>query len=106
MKSYRSEVIIENKEDSDSLEVSNLANTITVTELTQNLSEILDRVFKCGEEFTVTRDGAPVAKLVSPKSPDSIENIMARVGGFKMPGDGFADDLEKIQTSQPKWDTA
>ena len=84
----------------------NLATTITVTELTRNLSDILNRVFYRGEEFMITRKGEPVATLAAPPRAKTAGEILDKIGHLKMPGDGFADDLEEIQRAQPKWDPA
>jgi hypothetical protein len=37
-----------------------------------------------------------------------VDELIARIGNLKMPGDGFADDLEAIQAEQgvvefPEW---
>ncbi len=77
---------------------------ITATELAKSLSDILNRVRYRGERFLIERGGEPVATL-SPARPTqgiTLRELAARLADIPLPGDGFADDLEAIQQSQPK----
>lgn len=66
-------------------------------DLADVLSEVIDRV-RGGDRFVVTRDGAPVAVLVSADRPEppgvSGRELARRIGDLAMPGDGFMDDVE------------
>ena len=77
---------------------------ITATELSKNLSDVLNRTRYRGETFVVERNGDPVARLgtVSPPSGITVSELIVRLGDLALPGDGFADDLEAIQATQPK----
>jgi antitoxin (DNA-binding transcriptional repressor) of toxin-antitoxin stability system len=77
--------------------------TITATELAEHLSEILSRVRDRGERFLVERDGETVATIgpVSPARITTWGEVVARLGDLEPPGEGFADDFEAIQASQP-----
>ena len=84
---------------------------ITVAELAENLSSVLDRVEK-GESFVVEQDGEPLAviRAAHPRPGITLRELMAQIGNLMPVGGGFADDLEEIQASQPmaedsKWDT-
>lgn len=82
---------------------------ITAHELEANLLGILDRIHDKGEQFLIERDGAPVATLAPAKvSTVTFQGLVASLGDLRLPGDGFADDLEMIQNSQspatvPPW---
>lgn len=81
-----------------------LETRITATELSKTLSDILSRVRYRGEKFLIERNGEPVATL-SPARPPlgvSLGEFVARLGDLSMPGEGFADDLEAVQSAQPK----
>ncbi len=80
-----------------------MATMISATELERNLAEVLDRVRAHGEQFTVERDGEPIASLGPATAPIGLsrDEFLARLGGLTMPDDGFADDLEAIQREQP-----
>jgi prevent-host-death family protein len=87
-----------------------MESKLTATELAKRLSDVLDRVRYRGERFVVERNGEPVA-TIAPAAPPvgiTVEEFVARVGDLRMPGDGFADDLEAIQALQgvaegPEW---
>ena len=58
----------------------------------------------------MTRNGEPVATVVPAGAQPGItvEEFVTRVGDLRMPGHGFADDLEAIQAAQgpaesPEW---
>lgn len=76
---------------------------ITATELAKNLSDVLSRVRYRGEHFVVERNGEPVASLGPVTRPQgvTVRELVARVGHLKLPREGFADDLEQIQATQP-----
>jgi len=75
---------------------------ITATELARNLSDFLNRVRYRGEHFVIERNGEPVAALgPSTAAGVALREVADRLGHMAMPGEGFADDLEAIQSSQP-----
>ena len=76
---------------------------ITATELAKSLSDILNRVRYRGERFVIERNGEPIASLV-PTAPVGITmgELAALLANLPRPDEGFADDLEAIQASQPK----
>ncbi|MBI4287166.1 MAG: type II toxin-antitoxin system Phd/YefM family antitoxin [Chloroflexi bacterium] len=77
---------------------------ITATELSKTLSDILSRVRYRGERFLIERNGEAVATL-SPAGPPrtvSLAEAAELLKDLPLPGEGFADDLEAIQSSQPK----
>jgi len=80
-----------------------METTITATELSRRLSDVLNRVKYRGERFVVQRNGETIATItpVSPPPMVTLDDIIAKVGDFSVPGDGFADDLEAIQAEQP-----
>ena len=85
---------------------------ITATNLARSLSDILSRVRYRGESFLVERGGEPVATIrpVGPSLGVTGRDLASRLRGISMPGDGFADDLEAVQASQPRvglpsWDS-
>ena len=75
---------------------------ITATELSRTLSDILSRVRYRGESFLIERNGEPVATLspAAPMSAISLGELLARLGDLSLPGEGFIDDLEAIQSNQ------
>ncbi|HKR84640.1 MAG TPA: type II toxin-antitoxin system prevent-host-death family antitoxin [Terriglobales bacterium] len=54
------------------------SSTVGAYEAKTHLSELLDRV-EAGEEITITKHGAPVAKLVPAKRESSIEERTAAI---------------------------
>jgi len=75
---------------------------ITATELGRNLSDVLNRVRYRGERFVVERGGEVVGTLEpAVKRATTFREIVAAIGDLRMPGDGYADDLEAIQCEQP-----
>ncbi len=86
-----------------------METTLTEAELEVGLREALERV-RGGERVVIKRDGEPIATLVPTTPPRGVtlREIIDRVGDLKMPGDGFADDLEAIHAAQgrariPEW---
>lgn len=87
-----------------------MSTTITATELSRSLSDILNRVKYKGERFVIQRNGETIATIAPAKSISNVtlDDIIARRGDRYVPGDGFADDLEAIQAEQematfPEW---
>jgi antitoxin (DNA-binding transcriptional repressor) of toxin-antitoxin stability system len=81
-----------------------MENTITVDDLAENLADVLDRIHDRGERFIIERNGELVATLAPPipRSSVTLREIADQLADLSLPGDGFADDLEAIQSSQPK----
>lgn len=79
-----------------------METTITATELSRSLSDVLNRVKYKGERFRVQRNGETIATIVPAKHIRGVtlDEIIAKVGDLYVPGDGFADDLEAIQAEQ------
>ncbi len=79
---------------------------ISADDLETNLSVILSRIRERGEQFVIERDGEEVAMLAPMPASTGItlRELVDRVGDLALPGDGFADDLEVIQASQPPAD--
>ena len=77
---------------------------ITATDLARSLSDILNRVRYKGETFVIQRKGEPIATLtpIAPMPGVTLGELAEALGRLTMPGEGFADDLEAIQASQPK----
>ncbi len=79
-----------------------METTISATELSKRLSDILNRVKYRGERFVIQRNGEAVA-VVGPASTRpgiTVSELIARVGDLRMPGGGFADNLEAVQAEQ------
>ncbi len=76
---------------------------ITATELSKSLPDVLSRVHEKGESFVVEHDGEALASIAPPATASEftlrdLVLLMDKHG----PLEGFADDLESIQRSQPK----
>ena len=88
-----------------------METTITATELSRSLSDILSRVRYQGETFIVERNGVPVATLAPPAPGKRMT-----WGEFKEfleqhppPDEDFARDIEEARSHLtpariPKWD--
>lgn len=83
---------------------------ITATELSRNLSDVLNRVHYKGEAFAIERNGHTVAVLRPvEEAPKATLRTLAEIMRKYSPGDpSFADDLEEVQRSQglaesPEW---
>ena len=76
---------------------------LSATDLARSLSDVLNRVRYRGETFIIERNGEPVAALTPPvPTPGcTLADLVSRLGDLDLPGEGFADDLEAIQSSQP-----
>ena len=87
-----------------------METTITATELAKGLSDVLNRVKYKNEQFIIQRNGETIARIVPAPAPrgKTLDEIIAKVGDLRMPGGGFADDLEAVQAEQgtvefPEW---
>ena len=86
---------------------------ITATELAKNLSDILNRARYKRERFIIQRNGDAVAVLGPPDVPGpvSLRAIASRLGTIELPDKEYFDELERIQSTQPRlpppieWDT-
>lgn len=79
-----------------------METTISVEELAERLTDLLDRVQARGKRVVIERDGKAVAVLSPPQPKRGITGaeLMASIGHLRMPGEGFADDLEAVQAAQ------
>lgn len=77
---------------------------ITATELSKSLSDVINRVRYRGESFLIERNGEPVATLIPavPAGQITLRELAGKLGNLPLPGNGFAEDLEAVQSSQPK----
>ncbi|MGI8550988.1 MAG: type II toxin-antitoxin system Phd/YefM family antitoxin [Dehalococcoidia bacterium] len=87
-----------------------METTITESELASNLSEILDRVRVHGEQFSIERDGEPIALLgaARPKVGPTLQELVTLLAELPRPDEDFANDLEAIHAAQgiaefPEW---
>ena len=64
-------------------------NTVGAYEAKTHLSELLDKV-AAGEEITITKHGAPVAKLVPVKKEVRPEERVAAIGRIKKLASGLS----------------
>jgi prevent-host-death family protein len=76
--------------------------TISATELSRRVSDILNRVKYKGERFVVRRNGEDIAILLPlrDKPGITVSEFIARAGDLKLHDDGFADNLEAVQAEQ------
>lgn len=76
---------------------------ITATELARSLSDVLSRVRYRRERFLIERNGEPVATLApaAPPSRATLQKLVDLMARASPVDDDFADDLERIQLSQP-----
>lgn len=77
--------------------------TISATELSRRMSDILNRVKYRGERFIIQRNGESIAVIQPLRDKPGItaRELIAQVGNLEFPGDGFGDDLEAVQSAQP-----
>ena len=77
---------------------------ISATELTSSLPQVLNRIRDSGERFVIERDGELVASLgpVNAALRVTVHELFERLRAIGLPDTGFADDLEALQTTQPK----
>lgn len=72
---------------------------ITATEAARGFSEMLNRV-AAGEEFEITRNGAPVAIVEPPTVPFlSAERFRDLIATAPRPDDGFAADVRALRAA-------
>ena len=79
-----------------------MKQTITATELSRTLSDVLSRVRYRNERFVIQRNGEAVAEL-SPLTRSEgvmLHDALASLGRLRMPDEDFADDLEAIRAEQ------
>ena len=76
---------------------------ITATKLARTLSEVLSRVRFGKDRFVVYRGKKAVARLepVIHLNEVTLKELAASMSGIELPL-GFADDLDEIQSSQPR----
>jgi hypothetical protein len=72
-----------------------MVRTMTETDWTERLPELLDRVRNCNR-IEVKPDGMVMTVLYPPTTNRGIalEELVARISNRTIPGDGFADNLE------------
>lgn len=87
-----------------------METSISASELSRHLSDVLNRVKYRGERFVVRRNGETIATITpaAARTGTTWKEFRERVGDLTMPGEGFADDLEAIQEGQglaemPEW---
>lgn len=87
-----------------------MERTITATELSKQLSDILNRVRYRGERFTVARNGEPIAVLAPVGAPQGItlRQLAAQIGGLHLPDEDFAEDIAEmhrtlVPVEPPAW---
>lgn len=70
---------------------------LTATEVARSFSEVLNRIAR-GEEIEVTRSGAPVAVITTPRarlvSADRFRELLATAPPVD---DGFVEDVRRIR---------
>jgi prevent-host-death family protein len=72
---------------------------MTATEAARSFSDVLNRV-AAGEEIELTRSGAPVAVIGSPRARlISARRFRELLAGAPSPDPEFADDLRRIRES-------
>ena len=83
-----------------------MSTTITATEAARRFSDLLNRVRYRGETFRIVRSGEEVAQLTaaSPRSETSLRALVSKLQAARTNDPEFADDLERIQTEQPRLD--
>jgi antitoxin (DNA-binding transcriptional repressor) of toxin-antitoxin stability system len=74
---------------------------ITEQELARHLPETLDRVHVNGDRITIDRQGEPIAILAPAVEPVTWRKVAERLAEIGLPGEGFADDVEAAQRTQP-----
>ena len=75
--------------------------TISTTELTLGLTDVLRRVRERGEYFEIEQEGQPVAMLtpVGAKSHFTGNDLVRLLKRLPSPDEAFADDLEAIHAA-------
>lgn len=79
-----------------------METTISTTELIRRRSHVLNRARNRGERFVIERNGEVVATLAPTGGPQGIsaDELIARIGDLKLPGDEFARDLKGVHAAQ------
>jgi prevent-host-death family protein len=74
------------------------ARSISVTDASRNLADVVNRVRYRGEEFLIEKGGEPVARLGPVGQPRSVGTIRDLVELIEKlgPDPGFADHLDEI----------
>ncbi len=72
------------------------SNTVGAYEAKTHLSELLEKV-EAGEEITITKHGAPVAKLVPVKKETSAQERVAAIARIQRLASGLSLDGLKIK---------
>lgn len=80
---------------------------ITATELSRNLSDILNRVRYAGERFVIERNGETVAVIEPPVKRFTLGDLVALRARFEVDED-FARDLQAVIAERdiaefPEW---
>ena len=83
-----------------------MTTRIGATELSRRLSDVLNRVRYRDESFLIERNGEPIAAL-GPATPPtangvSLSDLIEALGRTEPLDDAFANDLEEIQSLQPR----
>ncbi len=80
-----------------------MERTISVSELANNLTEVLNRVRDGREQFVIERDGQRIATLApaEPPRPFTFGDLVKLIAEVPPPDEDFAKDLEVIRRSQP-----
>jgi len=76
-------------------------DTVSIAEIETHLNEFVARA-EAGEEITITRDGRPVARLISPppaRIPLDVEAMRHLTASMSMTGTGAADLVRRIRDS-------
>lgn len=81
-----------------------MPESLTATELSRALSDVLNRVRYRGDTFEVVRNGEVIARLVpAQQHPCSTAGGLLRVLQNAPTRDpAFAEDLEAVQAAQPR----
>jgi len=76
---------------------------VSATEAARRFSDLLNRVRYRGESFEVVRGGEVIARLVPASQPRAtVTDLFALLGRLRTPDAAMADDLERVQQSQPQ----
>jgi prevent-host-death family protein len=84
-----------------------MTTRIAATELSRRLSDILNRVRYRDERFLVERNGEPIAVLgpaVTQPANITLADLVSTLHNSGPLDRAFADDLEEIQSRQPRAD--
>ena len=78
-----------------------MESTISATELSRNLGDVLARIRYRRESFVIERNGTAVARLVPLDRDDSatLRDLFAAWGAADAGDHAFADDLERVNAA-------